>query len=165
MICVVNSLFVQVSPHSRLLRWEWRGPLEFDEFEESLQKLLVISQGYNVTQWLVDSSTMPLLGMDEQAWLSDVWLEQFLTLGVQHLAFIQPPNLHNQLIVETMLSEGQRHAKINFQFFSDIPAALDWLTRSSASLIEVLEYEWQAALPTSQRIYRNAMRQLWEVER
>lgn len=108
---------------------------------------------------------MPLLGMDEQAWLSDVWLEQFLTLGVQHLAFIQPPNLHNQLIVETMLSEGQRHAKINFQFFSDIPAALDWLTRSSASLIEVLEYEWQAALPTSQRIYRNAMRQLWEVER
>ncbi|TGE05356.1 STAS/SEC14 domain-containing protein [Hymenobacter fodinae] len=165
MICVVNSLFVQVSPQSRLLRWEWRGPLEFKEFEQSLQQLLVISQDHQITQWLVDSSTMPLLGMEEQAWLSDKWLEQFLALGVEHLAFIEPPNLHNQLIVENILSEAQRHARINFQFFSDIPAALDWLTRSATPLIDSLEREWQAALPPSQRIYRNAMRQLWEVGR
>ncbi|QJX47060.1 hypothetical protein HMJ29_08975 [Hymenobacter taeanensis] len=106
---------------------------------------------------------MPLLGLAEQAWLSDVWLEQFLVMGVEQLALIQPLSLHNQLVIENILSEGQRYAKIKFQFFSDSSAALDWLTRSTTHLVESLEYEWQAALPPAQRIYRNAMRELWEV--
>jgi hypothetical protein len=165
MIQVLDSLFIQVSPHLHMARWEWRGTMSYSCFQQAFERLLDVSHEHQLNRWLADIGTMPLIGIDEQTWLSEIWLPRFSTLGVQYLALIEPASMHNQLVIDSILSEGLRYTKTNVQFFTDIAAALDWLTKSTTPLMENLEREWQAALPPSQRIYRNAMRQLWEVGR
>ncbi|GAB3300274.1 hypothetical protein [Hymenobacter tenuis] len=87
---------------------------------------------------------MPPVGIDEQAWLSEVWLAQFASLRVRHLALIQPAGLHNQLVVENLLADGCRQVRADVQFFSDSAGALDWLL-PSALVISGVEQEWQQA--------------------
>ncbi|SNR76301.1 MULTISPECIES: hypothetical protein [Hymenobacter] len=143
MIHIHDSLYLQVSSPLHLLRWEWHDLLSYDRFRAAFKELLVLSNNYHITNWLADLSTMPLVGTDEQAWLSDEWLPEFARLSIQHLAIIQPPTMHNQLVIESVLSDGRRCNNADVQFFSDIPSALDWLT-SSSSVATQLEQEWLA---------------------
>ncbi len=104
-----------------------------------------LEQGAN--RWLVDSASLPPLGLDEQAWLSELWLPCAEHLKLRHLALVLPGDVHNQLIVENVISDGQRYVKANIQFFSDTSTALDWLT-GSATLMRAMELEWHIAHTT-----------------
>ncbi|UYZ61932.1 hypothetical protein [Hymenobacter weizhouensis] len=106
------------------------------------------TQQDRVTGWLADIAHLPLVSIDEQAWLSDVWLPQFAGLAVRTVALILPLGLHNQLVLESVLADSRRYPCAEIQFFSDIPAALDWLT-GSALLAEQLERQWEQAHPDS----------------
>ncbi|MFD2785854.1 hypothetical protein [Hymenobacter rubripertinctus] len=112
----------------------------------AFERLLAYSQQYQVRRWLADVSNLPLVNTDEQAWLSETWLPRFKALPIRTLALVLPINLHNQLVVEALLVEGRPQPRANVQFFSDIPAALDWLT-PSALVAGRMENEWQQALP------------------
>lgn len=95
---------------------------------------------------------MPSVGTDEQAWLSEAWLTRFAELGVDRIAIIQPINLHNQLVLESILTDGRRYLRAEVQFFSDVPAALDWLA-SSPVQAQQLEQQWEVSricLPPSE---------------
>lgn len=76
--------------------------------------------------------------------MSDLWLPCAEHLGLRHLALVLPSDVHNQLIVESVISDGQRYMKANIQFFSDTATALDWLT-GSPKLMSDMELEWEAA--------------------
>ncbi|WP_426490090.1 hypothetical protein [Hymenobacter sp. 102] len=138
-----NSLLTQLEPSLQLLRWDWHGSLTTGSFQAAFEHLLHESRRYHVTRWLADVSHLPLVGTDEQAWLSENWLPRFAALQVQEVALVLPVSLHNQLVVESVLADGRRHIRADIQFFSDVPAALDWLTAADTPLVERLEREWQ----------------------
>ncbi|WP_345116841.1 hypothetical protein [Hymenobacter algoricola] len=125
-----------------LLRWQWRGSLDLDKFIKSFDYLAAFSQQHKVTRWLADTSDMPLVGIDEQVWLGEQWLPQFVELGVKKIGLVLPLSLHNVLVVEHLMFDAQHYTPSNVQFFSDTLAALDWLT-DSAPRIGMLEQEWQ----------------------
>ncbi|UOQ73677.1 hypothetical protein [Hymenobacter cellulosilyticus] len=136
-----DSLFLHYDKGLRLLRWQWRGPIHAAQFQAAFYHLTEISEKEKVRRWLVDTTGMPVVGIDEQAWLSDTWLPLFARLQVTDIAIILPSSLHNQLVVETVLADGQRYDCGEIQFFSDVTSALDWLTNSSGRGPE-LELEW-----------------------
>jgi hypothetical protein len=136
-----NSLFLHVDQELRLLRWQWHGPITSAQFQSSFFHLIEVSSKQRVKRWLVDTTGMPIVGIDEQAWLSETWLPLFAQLHVLDVAIILPSSMHNQLVVETVLADGKRFECGEIQFFSDITSALDWLTNSSGRGPE-LEREW-----------------------
>jgi len=113
-------------------------------FQIAFGELLVFSLQQESSRWLVDLAAMPPLGLDEQEWLSELWLPCAKFLPLRHLALVLPTNLHNQLIIENVVHDGQQYFSTHTQFFSDTTAALDWLTGSD-QLIADLECEWQVA--------------------
>ncbi|AHJ95856.1 hypothetical protein Hsw_0261 [Hymenobacter swuensis DY53] len=146
MVCAFESLFMQIEPSLKLLRWDWQGPMDRPAFEQAFEQLLECSSKYHVRKWLADVSRIPLVGTDEQAWLSETWLPRFVPLQVRTIALVLPVSLHNQLVVESLLTDGRRQVRADIQFFSDVPAALDWLTTSADTLVQQLEQEWQEAM-------------------
>lgn len=146
MVCAFESLFLQIEPSLELLRWEWQGDITQQAFERAFEQLLVCSNKYRVRKWLADVARLPLVGTDEQAWLSETWLPRFTPLQVHTVALVLPVSLHNQLVVESVLADGRRQARADVQFFSDVPSALDWLTASADSQITQLQQEWQDAM-------------------
>ncbi|TGE19640.1 hypothetical protein [Hymenobacter elongatus] len=138
-----DSLFLHYDKGLRLLRWQWHGAMNAAQFQQALYYLIKLSDSQKIRRWLVDTTGMPIVGTDEQAWLSETWLPLFAKLPVKDIAIILPASLHNQLVVETVLSDGQRYECGEIQFFSDVTAALDWLTNSSGRGAE-LEQEWES---------------------
>ncbi|MCB2409340.1 hypothetical protein [Hymenobacter lucidus] len=137
-----DSLFLHHDQGLRLLRWQWHGSMSSEQFRTAFYYLLEISDKQKIRRWLVDTTTMPVVGIDEQTWLSETWLPRFAKLQVTDVAIILPANMHNQLVIETVLADGQRYECGEIQFFSDITSSLDWLTNSSGRGPE-LELEWQ----------------------
>ncbi|MBT9393125.1 hypothetical protein KLP40_08110 [Hymenobacter sp. NST-14] len=144
MVYASDSLRIQLEPTLRLLRWAWASSLPAAGIPAAFAQLLVCSRQHHVRRWLADLSSLPLVSTDEQAWLSEVWLPQFVRLPIRTLALVLPVNLHNQLVVESLLADGRRLVRADVQFFSDLPGAIDWLTPSAAAA-EGLEREWQGA--------------------
>ncbi|RSK49450.1 STAS/SEC14 domain-containing protein [Hymenobacter rigui] len=145
-----NSLLTQLEPSLQILRWDWHGSMTTSSFQAAFEKLLQYSRQQHVKRWLADVSHLPLVGTDEQAWLSENWLPRFAALQIREIALVLPVNLHNQLVVESVLADGRRHIRAEIQFFSDVPAALDWLTAGNDDMVEQMEQEWQHRLQTFQ---------------
>jgi hypothetical protein len=150
MICLLDSLCIQFYPRLRLLRWQWQGPMSLPLFQLAFGELLMFSLQHSANRWLIDSSSMPALGIEEQAWLSELWLPCARTMPLRHVGWVLPEGIHNQLIVDSVINDGRRYLNANVQFFSDTPAALDWLTGSDSVVLE-LEREWQAAYATQRQ--------------
>ena len=144
MIHNLDSLCLQFYPKLRLMRWEWRGPMSLGRFQVAFSKMLVFASQHTPNRWLIDLAHMPPLGLDEQEWLSEMWLPCAQKLPLRHLAVVLPGSLHNQLVIENVLQDGQQYFNANMQFFADVTTGLDWLT-GSAQLMLHLEQEWQAA--------------------
>ncbi|WP_139924816.1 STAS/SEC14 domain-containing protein [Hymenobacter sp. DG01] len=142
MFSALNSVAAQIEPDFQLIRWEWAGPIVREDFRAAFEKLVACSTAHGVTRWLADISRMPPVGIDEQAWLSEMWMEQFAAAGIRAVAVIEPIALHNQLVVESILADGRRYTRTEIQFFSDIPAALDWLAGSDQQA-QQLEARWE----------------------
>lgn len=143
MFFVFDSAVAQLEPDLGLLRWEWVGAANGKGFQTTFETLIECSMAHHVTQWLADISLMPPVGTDEQAWLSEEWLERFALAGLTRLAIIEPVGLHNQLVVENVLADGRRYVRVEVQFFSEIEAALDWLVASSEEQVHHLEQQWR----------------------
>lgn len=144
MICNLDSLCLQFYPKLRLMRWEWRGPMSLGRFQLAFSRMLVFASQHTPNRWLIDLATMPPLGIDEQEWLSEMWLPCAQNLSLRHLAVVLPNSLHNQLVIENVIQDGRQYFNANMQFFADSTTGLDWLT-GSAQLMLDLEREWQAA--------------------
>jgi hypothetical protein len=131
MICKLESLCLQYDISMKLLRWQWRGILDLPKFQRAFEGLADFSRQNRISGWLADTSDMPIVGIDEQAWLSEKWLPNFARLGVSKIGLVLPLSLHNMLVVEHLVYDAQRHLPGHVQFFSDTAAAFDWLTDSS----------------------------------
>jgi hypothetical protein len=137
-----DSLFIHYDKGLRLLRWQWRGPMTTGQFQQAFYYLLEISDQQRIRRWLMDAADMPIVGIDEQAWLSETWLPRFARLAVSEIAIILPSSLYNQIVVETLLAEGRQYECGEIQFFSDPMGALDWLANSYERAVE-LNQDWE----------------------
>jgi hypothetical protein len=145
MVFSFGSVCMQVASCGPLLRWKWAntGLRSTEQFYQSFEQVLAVSRDHHATEWLADISAMPPIGIDEQQWLSETWLTQFVVLGVKKVAVIEPGSLHNQLAIESVLADGRRYVQADVQYFPDTESALDWLTWSDTRAMEELEQEWQ----------------------
>lgn len=149
MLYLHDSLILQLQPDLRLLRWQWRGPMQFAGFQLAFNELLNYTVRYGITHMLADTSTMPPVGVQEQAWLSEEWLPRSRIVVLQHLALVLPGSLHNQMVVENVVHDGRFYVDTQVHFFSDDHSALDWLANEELVVIG-LEEEWHNGRAKSQ---------------
>lgn len=149
MIQELNSVLIQYETSPRLLRWQWHGPVSDRLVMEGLGELLRFAQPRRPYYWLADVSNMAPIGANAQQWLNDTWLPRFVHLKGTRLAIILPQNIHNQLVLETMLASPRYGGTCDIQYFSDTLAALDWLVDANDSHVSYLEEEWQKAIASS----------------
>ncbi|WBA41451.1 hypothetical protein [Hymenobacter canadensis] len=133
----------------KLLRWQWRGPMQLPAFQLAFNQLLNHTARYGITHMLADTSTMPPVGPREQAWLSEEWLPRSRIMQLQHLALVLPGSLHNQLVVENVVNDGRFYLDVQVHFFSDDYSALDWLANGEA-VVAAMEQEWHNGRARSQ---------------
>jgi hypothetical protein len=100
---------------------------------------------------LADTSTMPLVGTDEQAWLSEEWLPRARCLPLRQLALVLPGSLHNQLVVENVIHDARFYLHAQVHFFSDGHSAFDFITEGWVGAAG-LDQEWRARRAPSVRL-------------
>jgi hypothetical protein len=149
MLYIHDSLFLQLQPTHKLMRWQWRGGMQLPAFQVALNQLLSYTLRYGITHMLADTSTMPPVGTQEQAWLSEEWLPRARTMPLQHVALVLPACLHNQLVVEHVVNDSRCYLDTQVHFFSDGHSALDWLADSEA-VVAAMEHEWHSGRARSQ---------------
>ncbi|AII51674.1 hypothetical protein N008_06710 [Hymenobacter sp. APR13] len=123
--------------------------MQLPAFQLALNQLLSYTLRYGVTHMLADTSTMPPVGAQEQAWLSEEWLPRARTMPLQHVALVLPASLHNQLVLENVVHDGRYYLNTQVHFFSDGHSALDWLADSEA-VVAAMEQEWHNGCARSQ---------------
>lgn len=117
----------------RLLYHRWQGQHNMHRFRPAVLYVQQVLRQHAIESWVVDLNGLPNLSLDDQIWLSDEVLPALAPLGsLKQLALVLSSNVYNQLAAETLLYHGQRHLNFDIQFFSDSPAALDWLMNPTA---------------------------------
>jgi hypothetical protein len=149
MVYIHDSLLLQLQTDLNLLRWQWRGTMQLSGFQLAFNQLLNYSLRYGITHMLADTSTMPPVGVHEQAWLSEEWLPRARAMRLQHVALVLPAGLHNQLVVENVVHDGRFYLNTQVHFFSDDHSALDWLADGEA-VVAAMEQEWHNGRARSQ---------------
>lgn len=146
MVYIQDALHLQIQADLRFLRWQWQGPVQLAGFQEAFDQLLTYSVRHGITHMLADTSTMPPVGADEQAWLSEEWLPRSRCLPLRQLALVLPCSLHNQLVVENVIHHARFYLHAHVHFFSDSHSAFDFIM-GGCSGAAGLEQEWCARCP------------------
>ncbi|UOQ78778.1 hypothetical protein MUN84_09715 [Hymenobacter sp. 5516J-16] len=117
-----------------LLRFWWQQPDNMDDLPRLLTRLLKAVRRYQAQQLLLDLRPLPPLNQQVQQWLQTSWLPRLRQCGLQRLALLLPTNTYNMIVVESILwTSTQEHLPYEVQYFTELPAALDWLTNSEVA--------------------------------
>ena len=81
-----------------------------------------------------------------QHWLSESWLPRYRRLHIQALAILLPSTLHNQLALENLVADALPTVRCDMQYFSEVLAALDWLSLMDENCAAQLQRQWLAAV-------------------
>jgi len=149
MIQALDSVLIQYTTSPRLLRWQWHGPVTDQLVITAFDTLLKFARPRQPYYWLADVSNMSPIGTNAQQWLNETWLPHFSRLRGTKLAIILPQNIHNQLVLETILSNPRYGGTCDVQYFSDTASALDWLVDGNDFCLAAIESEWSKAIETS----------------
>ena len=129
------------------LRIQWLNPNSLRYLQATMQRVLVACARLRIERILLDLNCLPDLGMSEQVWLGERWLPCMVAQPLKCVALVIPPDqLYNQMVVESILQQGQDQGQIRFdiQFFTEPLTALEWVTDTTTEM-PLLEQEWQLA--------------------
>lgn len=117
-----------------MLRFWWPETANLDQMQPLLISVLRTIRRYQAQQLLLDMSHMPTVDEKVQKWLQNTWLPRLRHCGLRRLALLLPTSTYNMILVESMLwASVQEHLPYEVQYFTELPAALEWLTDSEVA--------------------------------
>ncbi len=108
--------------------------------EQALKQLDALMQ-YNAHGIIWDLRNAEVIGKEEQDWTINEWHPRAFALGYRRGAIIVPESVFGQLSVKKIVSQIQPNKggeEVKTQYFSDIPAAYQWIKVELAELVQTL---------------------------
>ncbi|MBX0291475.1 hypothetical protein K3G63_13580 [Hymenobacter sp. HSC-4F20] len=123
-----------------LLQFWWQEINTSTLVPQVLNRLLRTVRRRRAQQLLLDLRKLPALDLSVQQWLQTTWLPRLRGCGLRRLALLLPTDTYNKMLVESMLwVSAHEHLPYEVQYFTELPAALDWLTDAE---IATSESDW-----------------------
>src|SRR5436190_24018936 len=71
----------------------WLIPGSYDEFRESMEKIMEAEQYFKTGKLIVDTNLQGVIHPDNQKWLATDWSERAIKKGHSHVAIIMPEDI------------------------------------------------------------------------
>jgi len=140
----IKEFNIQYDEPLRLLRVEWAGGHEMRRLRPALEQLHKLAYRLQPTHALLSLNDLPDISAYDQIWLGAQWLPKAERLALrQAVVVLDTKQVYNQQAIETLLSFGRHQPQLDFQFFRQAAAGMQWLANDSVRL-PVLFSEWAA---------------------
>lgn len=122
-------LIIRYNTRLNLLRL-WRCEVQHAiQLPTVLEVLLTATARYQARQLLLNLQALPPFDLALQEWLQRNWLPRLRLSTIRRLAVLLPSDISNMMVVEGLLWDStQQVLPYEVQYFTEVPAALDWLT-------------------------------------
>ena len=141
-IADIKEFNIQYDEPLRLLRVEWAGGHEMRRLRPALEQLRQLAYRLQATHALLALNDLPDISAYDQIWLGSQWLLKAERLALrQAVVVLDAKQVYNQQAIETLLAFGRQMPHLDFQFFRQAAAGMQWLANDSARL-PVLFAEW-----------------------
>ncbi|MBX0289111.1 hypothetical protein K3G63_01600 [Hymenobacter sp. HSC-4F20] len=147
MILSLFDFIAQYSPEVAFLRIQWRaGTHSTTRFRASLNSVACLVEQGDVRDVIIDLHELPPVSIEDQLWLATQWIPRVSVPALGQVGLVLPAtDVYNQLVVESLIRTGRHFMHYDIQFFSSLPAALDWLVGQYYPAVEAeLQEEWAA---------------------
>ncbi|RIY12929.1 hypothetical protein [Hymenobacter rubripertinctus] len=72
---------------------------------------------------------MPPMSPEVEQWIKASWIPRLRDSGIRRLALLLPADSYNMRVIEGLLwASATQVLPYEIQYFSELPAALDWVT-------------------------------------
>jgi hypothetical protein len=115
----------------------WEGEVLSDQFKQLMQLKLQFFQSFAACNWMLDIRYMQAIGLDDQQWLLENWMQDFLKLPIRKIAIIQSYDIYNVMVVEHFLRYISENSAFEVQLFADFESSLAWIRGLSESNFEL----------------------------
>lgn len=141
----IKEFRIQYDEPLRLLRVEWAGGHEMRRLRPALEQLRQLTYRLQATHGLLALTDLPDISAYDQIWLGSQWLPKTERLALrQAVVVLDTKQVYNQQAIETLLVFGRPQPSIDFQFFRQATAGMQWLANDSLRL-PLLFAEWADA--------------------
>lgn len=138
----IKEFHIQYDESLRLLRVEWAGGHDMRRLRPALEQLRQLAYRLQATHGLLALTDLPDISAYDQIWLGSQWLPKAERLALkQAVVVLDAKQVYNQQAIETLLVFGRPQSGVDFQFFRQAAAGLQWLANDSARL-PFLFAEW-----------------------
>lgn len=145
LIVSIKEFCIQYDSLLNMLRVEWVGGRNMRHFQDAFSQLVKLASELLVTRVVLDINTLPDVSVYDQLWLSKHFMPSLLQLSLQQaVVVLRNERVYNHHVVESLLADGILVDKIDVQLFTQVEAALQWITDNSPQLPQLLA-EWTLA--------------------
>ena len=139
----------------KLLRIWRRNIKTSTQLVPGLDLLPVIIARYSAQQLLLNLKGMPPMSQEVEHWVMTTWIPRLRQSGIRRLALLLPADSYNMRVIEGFLwASATQVLPYEIQYFSELPAALDWMTDAE---LPTTEQDWSRhwrgpVMPRAQRL-------------
>jgi hypothetical protein len=143
-----ETVLVDYEPDFAMLYFERQGRCTNITFREAMDKILEMVQSKKVRFWLINLANSQRILYEDQAWLLEkLDLSFFESHVLEKVAMVPPRDLYTLMATESIMEHMLEHSHFEFQYFSELASARDWLEESFREVCfheEGLDIEYDA---------------------
>jgi hypothetical protein len=102
----------------------WLIPGSYDEFRESMEKIMEAEQYFKTGKLIVDTNHQGIIHPDNQKWLATDWWERAAKIGHSHAAIIMPKDILAAMSVDETMA---RVNGVIVGYFNNMEDAIEWI--------------------------------------
>jgi hypothetical protein len=143
-----ETILVDYEPDFAMLYFERQDGSTNVTFREAMEKILEMVQAKKVRFWLINLAHSQQIPYEDQAWLLEkLDLSFFESHALEKVAMVPPRDLYTLMATESIMEHMLEHSHFEFQYFSEVASARDWLEESFREVCfydEGLDIEYDA---------------------
>ena len=123
--------YAEINYHaeSNAIVFTWLIPGSYDEFRESMEKILEAEQHFKTGKLIVDTNHQGIIHPDNQQWMATDWVERALKIGHSHAAIIMPEDIFSAMSVDELMA-AKPEDSILVGYFDNMADAIEWIKKS-----------------------------------
>jgi hypothetical protein len=128
MICFRNEqATIEYRASEQAIFCSWQGEVPSAQFQQVMKLKLQHMKSFLPRNWMLDIRYMQAIGYEDQQWLLDNWIQEFLKLPIRKIAIIQSFDIYNSMVIEEFLRYSPGKGTCEVQLFADQEASLAWI--------------------------------------
>jgi hypothetical protein len=109
----------------QILYAEWKGFATSAEFRSALLTGLRAIRERHILGYVSDARKLKVVVLEDQKWVSDVWLPQAVAAGLQRMAMVTAEAGLGKAIAENVVKDIDNHG-LSMRKFDSVAAATTW---------------------------------------